>query len=224
MESFSLKMKNFHFCDVLDVLIGGSRADLKFFHYHRSMVKVSFFFLPFFFFFWLDLIHHFILALIIISEDAFSCCILNSSVLFVSYQSNTASAVLETITNIQPKESGGGVGETREAIVYRLSEDMLSKLPPDYVPHEVSSPFPRRAGLSLGSTRLSTVLEQYSSVASSPCSILFHFLVFSCLLLLKPLAKLQSVLFYFIFLLNCLFCTLCPSLGSSVFGFFNPLG
>ncbi|XP_030652607.1 dynein heavy chain 8, axonemal [Nomascus leucogenys] len=57
----------------------------------------------------------------------------------ITYQSNTASAVLETITNIQPKESGGGVGETREAIVYRLSEDMLSKLPPDYIPHEVKS-------------------------------------------------------------------------------------
>ncbi|XP_045150713.1 dynein axonemal heavy chain 8 [Echinops telfairi] len=55
------------------------------------------------------------------------------------YQSNTASDVLETITNIQPKESGGGVGETREAIVYRLSEDMLSKLPPDYIPHEVKA-------------------------------------------------------------------------------------
>ncbi|KAB0360488.1 hypothetical protein FD754_004644 [Muntiacus muntjak] len=54
-------------------------------------------------------------------------------------RSNTASAVLETITNIQPKESGGGVGETREAIVYRLSEDMLSKLPPDYIPHEVKA-------------------------------------------------------------------------------------
>ncbi|XP_036073461.1 dynein heavy chain 8, axonemal isoform X5 [Rousettus aegyptiacus] len=54
----------------------------------------------------------------------------------ITYQSNTASAVLETITNIQPKESGGGVGETREAIVYRLSEDMLNKLPPDYIPHE----------------------------------------------------------------------------------------
>ncbi|XP_004619390.1 dynein axonemal heavy chain 8 [Sorex araneus] len=57
----------------------------------------------------------------------------------ITYQSNTASAVLETITNIQPKESGGGMGETREAIVYRLSEDMLSKLPPDYIPHEVKA-------------------------------------------------------------------------------------
>ncbi|XP_036073454.1 dynein heavy chain 8, axonemal isoform X3 [Rousettus aegyptiacus] len=57
----------------------------------------------------------------------------------ITYQSNTASAVLETITNIQPKESGGGVGETREAIVYRLSEDMLNKLPPDYIPHEVKA-------------------------------------------------------------------------------------
>ncbi|XP_028903091.1 dynein heavy chain 8, axonemal isoform X1 [Ornithorhynchus anatinus] len=57
----------------------------------------------------------------------------------ITYQSNTASEVLETITNIQPKESGGGPGETREAIVYRLAEDMLSKLPPDYIPHEVKA-------------------------------------------------------------------------------------
>lgn len=172
------------------------------------------------------MIHHFVLALIIISEGAFSCCILNSSVLFVSYQSNTASAVLETITNIQPKESGGGVGETREAIVYRLSEDMLSKLPPDYIPHEVSCPFPRRARravIGFHKAEHSPRTVHFSSFLS----LLNPFSLFGFLLLTLAQASCKiticTFLFYFIFLLNCLCCTLCPSLGSSVFGFFNPL-
>ncbi|NWV69074.1 DYH8 protein, partial [Malurus elegans] len=57
----------------------------------------------------------------------------------ITYQKNTSADVLDTITNIQPKESGGGTGETREAVVYRSAEDMLEKLPPDYVPHEVKA-------------------------------------------------------------------------------------
>uniref|UniRef100_A0A665W659 Dynein, axonemal, heavy chain 5 like n=1 Tax=Echeneis naucrates TaxID=173247 RepID=A0A665W659_ECHNA len=55
----------------------------------------------------------------------------------ITYQTNTSAEVLDTITNIQPKESGGGSGETRESIVYSMTEDMLDKLPLDYVPHEV---------------------------------------------------------------------------------------
>lgn len=54
------------------------------------------------------------------------------------YQTNTSAEVLDTITNIQPKESGGGSGATRESIVYNIAEDMLEKLPTNYVPHEVS--------------------------------------------------------------------------------------
>uniref|UniRef100_A0A8P4K4W9 AAA+ ATPase domain-containing protein n=1 Tax=Dicentrarchus labrax TaxID=13489 RepID=A0A8P4K4W9_DICLA len=55
----------------------------------------------------------------------------------ITYQTNTSAEVLDTITNIQPKESGGGSGETRESIVYKMAGDMLEKLPRNYVPHEV---------------------------------------------------------------------------------------
>lgn len=55
----------------------------------------------------------------------------------ITYQTNLANETLSTIINIQPKDSGGGAGETREASVQRLASEMLEKLPPDYVPHEV---------------------------------------------------------------------------------------
>ena len=45
--------------------------------------------------------------------------------------------MLSTIVSIQPKDSGGSGGETRESVVYKLADDMLSKLPGDYIPHEV---------------------------------------------------------------------------------------
>lgn len=41
--------------------------------------------------------------------------------------------------SIQPKDSGGGSGETRESVVTRQADDMLEKLPNDYVPHEVTA-------------------------------------------------------------------------------------
>ncbi|PVD20700.1 hypothetical protein C0Q70_18859 [Pomacea canaliculata] len=55
----------------------------------------------------------------------------------ITYQSKTAQTVLTTILNIQPKDSGGGGGETRESVVYNMCTDMLDKLPPAYVAHEV---------------------------------------------------------------------------------------
>lgn len=48
-----------------------------------------------------------------------------------------AKEVLDTIMNIQPKDSSGGSGETRESRVFRIAADMLDKLPDDYIPHEV---------------------------------------------------------------------------------------
>jgi dynein heavy chain len=55
----------------------------------------------------------------------------------ITYQAKTTTDVLETIVNIQPKDSGGGGGETRETVVFRQASEMLDKLPPNYVPHEV---------------------------------------------------------------------------------------
>ena len=55
----------------------------------------------------------------------------------ITYQTKTTSDVLETIVNIQPKDSAGGSGETRESLVARQATEMLDKLPADYVPFEV---------------------------------------------------------------------------------------
>jgi len=56
---------------------------------------------------------------------------------YCSYQTNLANEMLATIVSIQPKDAGGSGGETRESVVYRLADDMLNKLPVDFVAHEV---------------------------------------------------------------------------------------
>lgn len=61
----------------------------------------------------------------------------------ITFQSKQAKDVLDTILSIQPKDSSTGGGETREAAVSRLADDMLEKLPPDYAPFEVCLCCPR---------------------------------------------------------------------------------
>ncbi|KAJ8736206.1 hypothetical protein PYW08_006862 [Mythimna loreyi] len=55
----------------------------------------------------------------------------------ITYQRNTTQELLDTILSIQPKESSGGGGETREASVYRQTKEMIEKLPTDFDLHEV---------------------------------------------------------------------------------------
>ncbi|XP_056290618.1 LOW QUALITY PROTEIN: dynein axonemal heavy chain 5-like [Pseudoliparis swirei] len=70
----------------------------------------------------------------------------------ITYQTNLANETLRTIVSIQPKDGGGGAGgggagETREAGVLRIANEMLAKLPPDYVAHEVKGQLQRMGPL-----------------------------------------------------------------------------
>lgn len=65
----------------------------------------------------------------------------------ITYQINTAKGILDTILSVQPKEGGGGGGETRENIVYQLADDMLRKLPPQYNAFEVKESLQRMGAL-----------------------------------------------------------------------------
>ncbi|EZA60758.1 Dynein heavy chain 5, axonemal [Ooceraea biroi] len=65
----------------------------------------------------------------------------------ITYQINTAKGILDTILNVQPKEGGAQGGETRETVVYKLANDMLSKLPKQYISFEVKEALQRMGPL-----------------------------------------------------------------------------
>lgn len=55
----------------------------------------------------------------------------------ITYQTNKTKEILDTIISVQPKESSGSTGETREATVARQVKEMLSRLPLPYDEFEV---------------------------------------------------------------------------------------
>ena len=57
----------------------------------------------------------------------------------ITYQTNTSNSTLSMIVNIQPKESSGGGGETREENVYKQATEMLEKIPPNFSKYEVAA-------------------------------------------------------------------------------------
>ncbi|ROT80144.1 hypothetical protein C7M84_001143 [Penaeus vannamei] len=65
----------------------------------------------------------------------------------ITYQINTAKSILDTILSMQPKEGGQRGGETREAVVSKLANDMIAKLPKDYIQHEIREALQRMGAI-----------------------------------------------------------------------------
>uniref|UniRef100_UPI00358ECCF5 dynein axonemal heavy chain 8 n=1 Tax=Myxine glutinosa TaxID=7769 RepID=UPI00358ECCF5 len=84
----------------------------------------------------------------------------------ITYQSNTASEMLNTIMNIQPKDSGGGDGESRESQVYNQAHTMLEKLPPSYIPHQVKARLQKMGPLNSMSIFLRQEIDRMQKVIS----------------------------------------------------------
>ncbi|KAI9220476.1 dynein heavy chain and region D6 of dynein motor-domain-containing protein [Blastocladiella britannica] len=64
----------------------------------------------------------------------------------ISSQTKQSQAMLETILSIQPKDSGGGSGETREDAVKRIANDLLSRLPDDFDKNRVKECLKKQGG------------------------------------------------------------------------------
>uniref|UniRef100_A0A669P3A4 AAA+ ATPase domain-containing protein n=1 Tax=Phasianus colchicus TaxID=9054 RepID=A0A669P3A4_PHACC len=85
----------------------------------------------------------------------------------ITYQTNLANETLNTIVSIQPKDSSSGGGETREAVVQCLADEMLEKLPPDYNPHEVKAQLQKMGAIQPMNIFLRQEIDRMQHVISS---------------------------------------------------------
>lgn len=64
----------------------------------------------------------------------------------ISSQTKESQQMLDTIMSIQPKDSNTGTGETREEVVKRIANDLLSKLPEDFDKNKTKACIQKQGG------------------------------------------------------------------------------
>ncbi|VDP75310.1 unnamed protein product [Echinostoma caproni] len=74
---------------------------------------------------------------------------------------------MDCILNIQPKDASAGAGETREDAVRRMADEMLQKLPPDYVTFEVTERLSQMGALQPMNIFLRQELERIQRLLST---------------------------------------------------------
>ncbi|XP_053402509.1 dynein axonemal heavy chain 5-like isoform X4 [Mercenaria mercenaria] len=85
----------------------------------------------------------------------------------ITYSSKTAKSILDTVLSIQPKDSSGGSGETRESMVTRICDDMLEKLPNDYLDFEVKQRLQKMGALQPMNIFLRQEIDRMQRVITS---------------------------------------------------------
>ncbi|KAJ3342801.1 Dynein heavy chain 5, axonemal [Gonapodya sp. JEL0774] len=84
----------------------------------------------------------------------------------ISGQTKSSQNMLDTIMSIQPKDSGGGTGETREDAVKRLANDLLSKLPANFDPHFTKQAITKQGGIKPLNIFLGQEIDRMQAVIS----------------------------------------------------------
>lgn len=84
----------------------------------------------------------------------------------ISCQTKVSQIMLDTVMSIQPKDSGGGSGETREDVVKRMANDFLSKMPESFEKNRTKMMIQKQGGIKPLNIFLQQEIDRMQSVIS----------------------------------------------------------
>jgi hypothetical protein len=84
----------------------------------------------------------------------------------ITYRTQQTTDILATVLDIQPKDTGGASGETRESAVLKLAGEFAAKLPPDYALPQVRAKVRKHEGTGPLGVFLAQEVERMQTVLS----------------------------------------------------------